>query len=479
MLFQKAFISALYGFKEPDGADRFTRALFLVARKNGKSEFMSALANAEFFLGLPGADIVASSNDEAQASIVYDAIDLMRQLMDPRDLDTKRNQRFILNKLTNTKIYKLSQTTRNKEGRNIDFAIVDEVHEMRDNDIIKAIEQSQSTKVQPKLVIITTEGFIREGVLDNELAIARAIIRGDDDTESGRRYLPWIYEQDSETEVWQNPETWIKSNPALGVIKQRKFLEGQVDTAKKSKADRPFVLTKDFNIPVNTAESWLMDTDYNYESGFDIEELRGCFAIGAVDLSETTDLCSAKMMIFLPGDDRKYIRSMYFIPESKLESDSGTGAQYSEWTRAGLIRVQPGNDLDLSEVADWFAEQYKEYGLRIYKIGYDQRFAKDFLRRADDYGFECEMIYQNGKTMGNATRLVEAELKSRRVMYDNNAVDKWCFGNASVNVDRFGNVILIKLKNQAARRIDGAVCLAILYETYRRYRSELWQMVGE
>ena len=117
MLFQKAFISALYGFKMEDGTDRFRKALFLLARKNGKSELNSAMGNSEFVVGNEGSDIVCSSNDDAQASIVYDAIDAMRQLYDPNDLDTKRTQRFLLNKITKTKIFKLSDRTRNKEGR--------------------------------------------------------------------------------------------------------------------------------------------------------------------------------------------------------------------------------------------------------------------------------------------------------------------------------------------------------------------------
>lgn len=135
MLWQKAFIEALYSFKiakelRDNGKiiDRFKKALLLIARKNAKSETCSGLGNAEFVVGNDGADLVCSSNDDAQASIVYDAMDTMRQLYDPRDLDTKRNQRFILNRATNTKIFKLSDRTRNKEGRNIDWAILDEAH---------------------------------------------------------------------------------------------------------------------------------------------------------------------------------------------------------------------------------------------------------------------------------------------------------------------------------------------------------------
>ena len=126
MLWQKAFIEAFFSFKmskdlKDSGKviDRFKKLLLLIARKNTKSETCSALDNAEFIVGNEGADLVCSSNDDAQASIVYDAIDTMRQLYDPDDLDTKRNQRFIMNKVTNTKIFKLSDRTRNKEGRGL------------------------------------------------------------------------------------------------------------------------------------------------------------------------------------------------------------------------------------------------------------------------------------------------------------------------------------------------------------------------
>ena len=251
MLWQKAFIEAMYSFKMSRESiergltiDRFKKIILLIARKNTKSETCSALGNSEFIVGNEGADIVCSSNDDAQASIVYDAVDTMRQLYDPSDLDTKRNQRFILNKGSNTKIFKLSDKTRNKEGRNIDWAILDEAHEMKDNVIAKSIEQSQSIKDNPKFIIITTEGFVVDGYLDKELKAARQIIKGEDDSLSGCRVLPWLYTQDSEQEIFSNPKSWYKSNPTLGIVKKQSYLEEQIDLAKKSKADRIFVLSR-------------------------------------------------------------------------------------------------------------------------------------------------------------------------------------------------------------------------------------------
>lgn len=490
MLWQKAFIEAVYSFKMSEESlergmmiDRFKKILLLIARKNTKSETCSAIAVTELFVGNEGADIVCSSNDDNQASITYDAIDTMRQLIDPRDLDSKKNQRFIRNKSTNSKVFKLSDRTKNKEGRNIDFAIVDETHEMKTNVIGKSIEQSQSLKDNPKFVDITTEGFVQEGYLDDELEKGRGVINGEDDTKAGKRLLPWLYTQDSEQEVFTNPKSWMKSNPTLGVIKKVSYLEEQVELAKKSKGDRIFVLAKDFNIKQNSVEMWLNLEDYNFDATYDLEEFRGAPCLGAVDLAETMDLCCAKVLL-MKDDGKKYIHTMYFIPERKIEDDddSCAGAKYADWARDGYITVTEGSDIDLTVVADWFWSLYKDYGIRLMCCGYDQKFAKDFLRQMSEYGWtkeggELELILQNAMTLDTANKFVETDLKKRNINYNNNPVDRWCFGNAGLSVDNKGKCLVVKTARN--KKIDGAVTTVILYETYRRFRADLKRMVKE
>lgn len=497
MLWQKALIEAFYSFKMAEESekrgfwiDRFKKLLLLIARKNTKSETSSALAESELIIGNAGADIVASSNDDAQASIVFDAIDTMRQLIDPKDLDTKRNQRFIINKSTNTKIFKLSDRTKNKEGRNIDFAIVDETHEMKNNVIGKSIEQSQSLKDNPKFINITTEGFVVDGYLDDELKKARSVIAKEDpDDPSAERFLPWLYTQDSELEVWngnRQNRLWMKSNPTLGIVKKYDYLEEQVATARKSKSDRIFVLSKDFNIKQNAAEAWLNLEDYAYNAVYDIENFRGCKCIGAVDLAETTDLCAAKILMMKPDDPTKYIYQHYFIPENKLEdsNDKKQGAKYEQWAKDGLLTITEGNDVDLAVIADWFYSLYTNYNIRVWRCGYDQRFSKDWIAKMDFYGWQKTggddsdliMINQNAQTLTNAIKLAEADFKHRLINYNENAIDKWCFGNAGLKADEKGFSLIVKM--ETGKRIDGAVCLAILYEMYRRYRTEFKALIG-
>lgn len=490
LLWQKAFITAVYSFKmadetyiDPSGiekhVDRFKKCVLLIARKNAKSETCSGLTLTEAIVGNEGADLVCSSNDDTQANILYDAIDTMRLMIDPEQKDTWRNQKWIRINDTNSKIFKISDRTRNKEGRNIDFSVIDEVHEMKENTIIKSIEQSQSLKDNPKLIIITTEGFVNDGALDEILRQCRRVIRGEDDGASAERLLPWLYTQDSEQEIWADERSWQKSNPSLGIIKKYTYLREQIDAARKSTADRAFVLSKDFNIKQNAAAAWLHIEDYAYNAEYDLEDFRGSLILGGVDMSETTDMTSARALVMRAGDKRKYIIQHYWIPESKLTSadDREAGARYKEWAKAGILTICEGNDIDLSQVADWYYMLYKQYGLRLFKCGYDVKFSKDFLKRMDEYGFECELVYQSKQVLSNAMKLVEADFKAQLINYNNNEIDKWCLGNAAVEVDNAGNCQAVKIKGQPARRIDGAVTFIIAYEIYRRYRSEYTQML--
>lgn len=476
LLFQKAFITAMYGFKMPDGTDRFQRILLLIARKNGKSELCSAIILTEMIIGGSGLDIVCSSNDDIQASILTDAVDTMRLMIDPESLDTWRNQRHIKCLINDNKVFKLSDKTRNKEGRNIDVAVIDEVHEMKENIIVKSIEQSQSLKVNPKLILITTEGFVNDGFLDNELIRARGVLNGEIVDKASERYLIWLYTQDEEREVWegnQENRLWEKSNPTLGQVKRYSYLEQQIDLARGTRADRVFVLSKDFNIKQSNAEAWLNLEDFDYSADFNPEEFRGALCLGAVDIAETTDLCSAKILLMKPDDNRKYIHSMYFIPEGKIlrgDDDKGAGAKYQEWARKGMLRICEGNYINTAVVADWFYSLYTTYGFRCLMTGYDAKFANEFINKMDLYGFDTDPIWQRPDVMTNPINMTEADLKDQLIV-GLNEIDKWCLGNASLKVDSRGLVILVKIKEQVSRKIDGAVALTILYETYRRNQS--------
>lgn len=474
MPWQKAFWEVIYSFKMADtGLRRFTEGLLLIARKNGKSTMFAADAFTDLFIGPGGADICCASNDDKQAKLIWEEVDGMRSRLDPGRTMTHKNLVRISNTKKNINIFRLSSKTQNKDGYNISKTYYDESHNAQNEEISEACWRGMSAKDEPLFLNSTTQGFINDGYLDNKLKYCKNVIDG---IIVDVHIVAFIYEQDSEAEVWQDPSSWEKSNPAIryGVKKIAK-LQRDVETAKFDKAARVHMLCKDFNIKQNTAESWLNVEDYDYQQeNKTFEDFRGAIALAAVDLSETTDLTNAKVLIMRPGDKTKYIFSHYWIPESKLKNsdDKAAGAKYREWARAGHITICEGADNDLTQVADWLAGLKKQYGIRILKCGYDQRFAKDFLNRMDDYGIECENIVQKSAVMSSPMKWVEADLKDQLINYGNNPVDKWCFGNASIQINNLGQVMAVKINNLPSRRIDGAVTTIILYATLQRFRSE-------
>lgn len=475
-LWEKAFIEVIYSFKKAStGLRRFKKVILLISRKNGKSTLAAALAFTELMLGNGGSDIVCSSNDDAQAGIIFDEIANMRELFDVKNKRTHKNRKIIINKKNKSKVFKLTEKTQKKEGYNIEFGILDESHEMKDNSIAKPIQQSQSTKDEPLFINITTEGFINDGYLDKELQYVRRVIAGEieDDT-----VLAWLYTQDSEAEIWQDEMSWFKSNPSLGLIKKWDYLREEINKAKHDKGDRMYVMAKDFNIKQNNAEAWLMEQDYVNNAKFNLDDFIGSVALGAVDLAETTDLTCAKVLLMKKGDPTKYIHTKYFIPESKVtQGFIDDKKDYLEWARKGFIEITEGNEVDLSKVAEWFASLYKQYKIRLYKCGYDNRFAKTWLTSMDNYGFETERVDQNRWTLSNPMKLLEADLKAGLVNYNDNEVDRWCLSNTGLKIDNLGLIMPVKVQGLRNRRIDGAVTKIILYAMWQRYRTEFLEML--
>lgn len=483
MPWQKAFWEAVYSFRMKDtGLRRFTEGLLEVARKNGKSTMFAGDGNYDLFIGEGGTDICCASNDDRQAKLIWLEIGGMRQRLDPKKTITGQNLTEIKNRQKNINIFRLSSKTQNKDGFNISKTYLDESHDINEengqSEIAEACWRGMSSKDEPLFLNCTTQGFNRDCYLDHKIAYAKKVISGEIED---IHFIAFLYEQDSEQEVWQNEASWEKSNPSIryGVKKVAK-LRRDVEAAKHDKATRIHLLTKDFNIPQSNAQSWLMLEDYDYISPvYHLEDFRGALVLGAVDLAATTDLASAKILLMKPNDKTKYVLSHYWIPESKLEdsNDKEAGANYLEWAKQGLLTIDEGNEINISNIADWFFQLNKEYGLRPYKIGYDQRYAKTFLDRCGEYGFDTEMLAQ-GRALSNAMKLTEADLKSQYINYAENPIDKWCLANCCCAVDNVGNIQPVKIPGQASKRIDGALTFIMLYEVYRRYKTDFMTVIG-
>lgn len=478
-LWEKAFLQVSYGFKMADtGLRRFNEVVLLIARKNGKTTFVAGIDLAEFFLSR-GVDIVCASNTSEQANILFDEINNMREASPVLEKRTSKNifcirfgkkndRRASLNK---SKIKKMSAQSRNKDGYNIEVGCIDEVHEMTDSKVYDAIKQSQSTKKEPLIFIITTEGVTVGGFLDSKLDYCRKILKGEIADE---RVLPWLYTQDSQEEIFNDPRTWEKSNPSLGEIKQPAYLEDLMNKSRNDLATRVTMLCKDFNVKQTEDGSWLNFKDIENKETFKIEDLRGCYAIGGADLSSTTDLTCA--VLYVEKSGRKYLISHFFMPndvlQERIQEDS---VPYDVWVRKGYITLTEGSQNDFSLVTQWFRSMIDDYDIRPLWVGYDPWNSQYWVKEMEDMGFEMEKIRQGVYTLSEPMKQLEADIRNHALNYGNNPIVKWCLANTQAKVDVNGNIQPSKL-NSRLKRIDGTVATIIAYATLSRYKLDYESM---
>ncbi|PKK97853.1 MAG: terminase large subunit [Tenericutes bacterium HGW-Tenericutes-2] len=477
-LWEKAIIQTAYGFKIAEtGLRRFNEVILLIARKNGKTTFIAGIDLAEFFLSKGGVDIVCASNTSEQANILFEEINNMRE-QSPSLSNEKRSKKnifFIYSPKTKNKIKKLSAQSRNKDGYNIEVGCIDEVHEMTDSKVYDAIKQSQSTKKEPLIFIITTEGTTVGGFLDNKLDYARKMLKGEITDE---RVLPWLYTQDNTQEIYDDPKNWVKSNPSLGVVKLSSYLEDVMNKSKNDHSTRVTMLCKDFNIKQVDQGAWLSFDDLNNEAKYEVNTLKNSYAIGGVDLSSTTDLTAAVLVIQKKDDNKKYVLAHFFMPsdvvKKRMEEDN---VPYDIWIKRGLITLTDGSQNDFSLVTQWFMKMIQEHQIRPLWVGFDPWNSQYWIKEMEELGFNMEKVRQGVYSLSEPMKQLEADLKNKLINYDNNPILKWCLSNTQAKVDLNGNIQPSKL-NSKYKRIDGTVALIIAYAVLNRYKIDYENMMS-
>lgn len=474
-LFQKAFISALFGFVDSEtGLRKYREAFFMVARKNGKSTMLAGIALYMMLAdGEAGAEIYSVATKKDQAKIIFDEVCHMVSQSPYLRKHIKKRKTDLYFSAAMSKMQALGKNSDTLDGLNSSCVIIDELHGIKDRNLYEVMKQSQSARRQPLLVMITTAGTVRECIFDDTYEYACKVVDGviNDPT-----FLPIIYELDAKAE-WTDPAAWFKANPGLGRIKKLEDLVAKVERAKQSPKDLSGILCKDFNIRETRYNAWLDFDSINNEETFSLEDFRGAYAIGGADLSLTTDLTCATVLMMHPETHKRYIHQMYWLPEEnftqRVEQEK---IPYDKWLEAGLVRLCRGNTINYSDVTAWFLEIVKEHGITPLWVYYDSYSARYFVEEMESYGFRMERCIQGARTLSLPMQHLGADLQAKKVVYNNHPILKWCLTNTGIQEDRNGNIVPVKNSN-AKRRIDGTASLLDayvgLYEHYNEFLNAL------
>lgn len=474
-LFQKAFISALFGFVDSEtGLRKYREAFFMVARKNGKSTMLAGIALYMLLAdGEAGAEVYSVATKKDQAKIIFDEVCHMVSQSPYLRKHIKKRKSDLYFSASMSKLQPLGKNSDTLDGLNSSCVILDEAHAVKDRNLYEVMKQSQSARTQPLFVTITTAGTVRECIFDDMYSYACKVADG---VITDPTFLPIVYELDSKAE-WKDPGAWFKPNPGLGRIKKLEDLMAKVERAKQSPKDLSGILCKDFNVRETLYNAWLDFDTINNESTFSLEDFRGCYAIGGADLSLTTDLTCATVLMLNPDTRERFVWQMYWLPEDNFtQRVQEEKIPYDKWREAGLVRLCRGNTIDYSDVTAWFLELVNEHGITPLWVYYDSWSARYWVEEMEGYGFKMERCIQGAKTLSLPMQNLGADLQAKKVNYNNNPILKWCLTNTAVQEDRNGNIVP-KKASSPKQRIDGTASLLDayvgLYEKYNEFLNAL------
>ncbi len=481
-LWQKAFVSAIFGFIDEDtGFRKYRKVILFVARKNGKSTLAAAIGLYMLLMdGEPGAECYSIATKKDQAKILWQEA---KRMVKKNPILLKRVKPLIAELYYEEEeaVFKpLANDSDTLDGLNASFVAADEVHAMKDKNLIDVTYDSMDSRDQPLFLETSTMGTVRENVFDSEYEYATNVINGYIDPSSDfidETLLAVIYELDKKEE-WTDESCWIKANPGLGTIKKIKGLKDKVARAKIKPDELKNLLCKDFNVRETSVATWLTFEELNNESTFNLAKMKVKYGIGGTDLSKTTDLTAAKVIFMIPNNPEIYVLQMYWLPEDLLETRvKEDKIPYDKWKEKGFLRTCPGNKVHPKYVTQWFVEIRDEYGIYIPWIGYDAWSAEYWVEEMKGYfGAEAMIaVYQGKKTLSSPMQNLGADLKSKLVNYNNNPIDKWCLSNTSTDVDRNGNIQPDKSKKRL--RIDGTAALLNAYVILEQKKNDYVNMI--
>ena len=431
-LWQKACIAAIFGIVDKHGLRIFREVFLVVARKNGKTLFASAIiAYVKFLDGEYGAKIFCLAPKLEQAEKVYDGFYQML-LKEPALLKYQKKRRSdIYMPTTNSSTKPLAFNAKKSDGFNPHLTICDEIASWpaaagrKQYDVMKS---ALGARKQPLIFSISTAGYENDGPYDDLMLRSTAFLLGNSDE---RRLLPLIYMID-DTSKWDDLEELKKSNPNMGVSVTEDYYKEEIAIARLNLSKRAEFLTKYCNIKQNSTQAWIPYdiVDAVTQEDLSLEDFRSSYCVGGIDLSQTTDLTACCVVIEKEG--KLYTFAQFFMPANKIEElQQREGVPYDLYVRQGLIKPSGENYIDYQDCFEWFRMLVQEYEILPLQVGYDRYSAQYLIQQMDQFGFHMDDVYQ-GENLTPVIHECDGLLRDQTLQLGNNNVLKAHFLNVGM-----------------------------------------------
>lgn len=455
-LWQKAIICAIFGIVREDGRRQFREVILIVARKNGKSLFASAIMACMAFIDKEfGADLYCLAPKLDQANIVFD--NFYKSISYEQDLMaiSKKRRTDIYIEMSNTTIKPIAFNDKKSDGLNPHCVICDEIASWQGQNGLRMYEVMKSAlgaRTQPLIFSISTSGYQNDSIYDELIMRATSYLQGSSEE---TQILPFLYMID-DVEQWDSMDELEKANPNLGVSVSKEYLQEEIRIAKGSLSKRAEFITKYCNIKQNSSQAWLeyQVVDKASKKEFTLNDFRECYAVGGIDLSQTTDLTCASIVVEKGGEE--YVFSQFFMPKNRLqdliELDK---VPYDIYVKQGYITLSGENYVDYKDVKAWFDMLRKEYKIMPVRIGYDRYSAQYLVDEMSQKGYNMDDVYQ-GWNMAPEIRYFGGKLKDGRIHIGKNNLLKSHLLNVALKYES-DNQRFKPVKMRPSDHIDGFV----------------------
>lgn len=474
LLWQKAALSAIFGIVERETKRRkFTDIFIEVAKKNGKTTMLAPVVL--YLLGMPGMEIYSAANARDQACIIWDEAKNMLEQSPQLQTRLKKRQYELINKLPQgfSRFKALANNPTMLDGKMPMVVVLDEIHELR-HDIYGILKRGQVSVKEPLFFMITTKGFLRGALYDEQIAYAKALLNG---TMVNEHQFSLLYELEEEKDLYDE-DAWIKANPSLDVLITRDKLRQYLREAEGKPKEYNEILTKHFNFGGASATTYFMYDKIKNADTFELKQFKRSWAIGGVDLSRTNDLTSFSTLLWDKKKRRFCVETMYWISQNYYEKvlDTQLGDSYRTWVSEGYIRIAGKNIIDHRAIIDYVNDMVKKYGIVYRWIYYDAYAASYLINDLDREGYRAGVCLvaapQGFKTLSVPFQLLSAELNAGNICYNMNPVTEWCITNVAVETDRNGNQLPKKADDSNNMKIDGFATLLNCFVGVVAHRDE-------